>query len=209
MVPVKDQTKCRLMLLLFVYQVCLSENVVVSDTESGIVERISRRQTNDIYLFINSSSNPMVCVSNENTYLISEDQCVKDQELYRGKLICVIWLSHIFNHHSGCSHLLVPIQYTNLTTIAVFDSSTPNITYLLTKVTNGSEMFKFNETNYLVNSSFCYISSLEVYRGREQVIEISHQGFSLNSNGNIEVHVIKKLLFIVVYIQVSSTCSHL
>ena len=130
----------------------------------------------------------MVCVPDENTYLISEDQCVKDQELYRGKFIYLILLSHIIDHHSGCSHLLVPIQYPNVTTIAVFDSSTPNITYLSTKVTNGGEVFKFNETNYLVNSSFCHISSLEVYRGREQAIEISHQGFSLNSNGNVEVH---------------------
>ena len=38
-----------------------------------------------------------------------------------------------------------------------------------------------------VNSSTCNISSLEVYRGREQAIEISHEGFSLTDNGSIEV----------------------
>ena len=38
-----------------------------------------------------------------------------------------------------------------------------------------------------VSGSVCQISSLEVYRGREQAIEISHQGFSLNDNGSIEV----------------------
>ena len=37
------------------------------------------------------------------------------------------------------------------------------------------ESFGFNETNQPVNSSFCNISNLEVYRGREQAIEISHQ----------------------------------
>ena len=38
-----------------------------------------------------------------------------------------------------------------------------------------------------LSSSTCQISSLEVYRGREQAIEISHQGFSLSENGNIKV----------------------
>ena len=47
--------------------------------------------------------------------------------------------------------------------------------------------FGFNGTNRTVNSSFCNISTLEVYRGMEQAIEISHQGFSLNESGSIEV----------------------
>ncbi len=38
-----------------------------------------------------------------------------------------------------------------------------------------------------VNNSLCHISSLEVYRGREQAIEISHDGFSLTENGTINV----------------------
>ena len=51
------------------------------------------------------------------------------------------------------------------------------------------ESFGFNETNQPVNSSFCNISNLEVYRGREQAIEISHQGFFINDSGSIEVRV--------------------
>ena len=39
-----------------------------------------------------------------------------------------------------------------------------------------------------VDGSVCQISSLEVYRGRQRAIEISHQGFSLNGNGSIEVY---------------------
>ena len=38
-----------------------------------------------------------------------------------------------------------------------------------------------------VNNTLCHISSLEVYRGREQAIEISHDGFSLTENGTINV----------------------
>ena len=76
-------------------------------------------------------------------------------------------------------------------TIARFDISRLNITYLLVadNTTNNNATFKFNdlERDQLVNSSHCNISSLEVYRGRDEVIEINHDGFSLSNNGNIEV----------------------
>ena len=35
--------------------------------------------------------------------------------------------------------------------------------------------------------SHCQSSDLEVYRGREQAIEINHEGFSLSDGGTIEV----------------------
>ena len=92
---------------------------------------------------------------------------------------------------SECSHAIIPAQYLNSTTIAHLDSPTVNVTYLLVadNTTNNSATFKFNEADQLVNNSHCNISSLEVYRGREQAIEISHDGFSLNNNGSIEVAV--------------------
>ena len=46
----------------------------------------------------------------------------------------------------------------------------------------------FRSREEQVNGSLCQISSLEVYRGRDQAIEISHQGFSLSDNGTIEVY---------------------
>ena len=75
--------------------------------------------------------------------------------------------------------------------IEIFQSPKANTTYVLVAddyTTNNSAIFKFNGTNQLVNNSLCHISSLEVYRGREQAIEISHQGFSVSNNGNIEVY---------------------
>lgn len=42
-------------------------------------------------------------------------------------------------------------------------------------------------TQQKVNNSFCYIASLEVYRGREKAIEINHTGFVLDNSGTIEV----------------------
>ena len=101
--------------------------------------------------------------------------------------------------HSGCGDAIVPTSSLYLTTIAVFDSTSAiNITYLSTGPENGditNEMFKVNETNQLVNSSLCQISSLEVYRGRDQAIDISNQGFSLSEKGNIKVHKYSQTMF--------------
>ena len=53
------------------------------------------------------------------------------------------------------------------------------------EIVNAVVAFKSRE---LVNGSTCQISSLVVYRGREQAVEISHQGFSLTDDGTIKVH---------------------
>ena len=42
-------------------------------------------------------------------------------------------------------------------------------------------------TGQPVNSAFCHIISLEVYRGRNEATRISHGGFHLNQRGAIEV----------------------
>ena len=89
----KDQRKCWLILLLIVYKVCLPISVQVvatSDNESRIVERVSRKLNKDIYFFSDGSN---VNCGDNNTYLIREDQCVKDQELFEGNKIN---LNHIF-----------------------------------------------------------------------------------------------------------------
>ena len=88
---------------------------------------------------------------------------------------------------TGCSFSVVPIQSSYLTAIAILGSRTPNVTYLLADSIRTSERFHFNVTDQLVNNSLCHIASLEVYRGREQVINISYNGFSLGDNGTIEV----------------------
>ena len=43
--------------------------------------------------------------------------------------------------------------------------------------------------NQPINSSHCHISSLEVYRGREQAISISYNGFALGNESNLEVSI--------------------
>ena len=80
---------------------------------------------------------------------------------------------------------VIPARSNITTIIALLNERTPNIISL--KVAAGTATLKFNKTEQLVNSSFCHIASLEVFRGRNQAIEIDHSGFLLSDNGTIEV----------------------
>ena len=91
---------------------------------------------------------------------------------------------------TACSAAVIPAgPSTNLTDIAylAMDSVT------MSNVINLNEdsritSFKFNNmTDQLVNSSFCHIISLEVYRGRKEAIQIRHDGFYLSINGSVDV----------------------
>ena len=87
MVPVMITTKWRFVLL-FILEVCVASSescAAVNNTESGILQWIQRRPSSDFYHFINSTITHSAC-GEENTYLISENQCVKDQELFSGKI---------------------------------------------------------------------------------------------------------------------------
>ena len=85
---VENERKWRHTLLLFFLEVCIPVYAVVSNTNPYLLERVSRRQTGDIYYFINSSG---TCNSdNKTTYLINENQCVKDQELSKGTYLTKI-----------------------------------------------------------------------------------------------------------------------
>ena len=88
MIPgVGDGRNSRLTLLLFILQVFMSVNVVASDhdaTETGVVERIIRRQI-DIYFVIVSNTSTR-CEKEKNTYLIGENQCVEDKELLQSNV---------------------------------------------------------------------------------------------------------------------------
>ena len=54
-------------------------------------------------------------------------------------------------------------------------------------LTNAS-VIAVNNTDQLISSSVCHITSLEVYRGRRQITEISHDGFSLSERGQVQVN---------------------
>ena len=92
--------------------------------------------------------------------------------------------------YAGCSSAIIPtmhsivpiadisIQGSTVTTISIMGTNFSNIHNYLNIVIS---TFTFEITKELVNSSFCNISTLEVYRGREQAIEISNKGFFFKS----------------------------
>ena len=90
----------------------------------------------------------------------------------------------------GCTVAIVPINSTFLIPTTTIGNPYSAVTSRPLDEPFGEyvEIFGFSGTNQTLNSSFCQISSLEVYRGREQAIEISQQGFSLSENGTIQVH---------------------
>ena len=79
-----------------------------------------------------------------------------------------------------------------LTVYAIMGNST---TILIQTIIGGKESQTVanatiitKSTNESLNNSVCDISSLEVYRGREQAIEINHTGFILGNSGTFEVN---------------------
>ena len=69
----------------------MSISVAIDNTKSGILEWVIRRQISpDIYRFVNpntSSEHGTNCAPDMSTYLISDQQCVKEQELFNGMLV--------------------------------------------------------------------------------------------------------------------------
>ena len=96
--------------------------------------------------------------------------------------MCAIIVSNLI----GCGLAIVPMNSTFFIPTAAIDSQYSAI-IIFDSTKKHVLIFGFNGTNQRVNSSFCSISSLEVYRGRQQPIEISHQGFSLGDNGSVQV----------------------
>ena len=155
--------------------------------EANCTVSVIRRIVTDVYSL---NSNSTVTVSNcgaKPNYLVNEKQCASDEELFSG-MCANPMISDVCNHYIkyiiGCDVAVVPINSTSLLpTAAAIDSQHSAIISFKKHVI----IFGFSGTNQTVNSSFCSISSLEVYRGRQQAIEISHQGFSLGDSGSIEV----------------------
>ena len=79
----------------------------------------------------------------------------------------------------------------NLTTALVFRDQSGNIFEQLKILVDSSisdaAVAIINSKHQFVNGSLCQIASLEVYRGRDQINEISHDGLSLSENGMVKV----------------------
>ncbi len=104
------------------------------------------------------------------------------------KIQCVV-----ADKHAGCKFTnasVGSITFQNHDSVGVYFSERQQnntMTLLIATGTNSSSMtvIPYRVHHHGVNS--CHIDSLEVYRGRKKVIKISHDGFSINKNGSIQV----------------------
>ena len=150
------------------------------------------RKTRDHYQ-PNTSTN-CVCDEGNNTYLVTEQQCVNNSNFFSGKLSIatsnenIISIMYILTE---CPFAITPAgepwPLEQRLSVQIIMGNSRMQTFNSTGKTTNATVINTNSTEKLVNSSICNISSLEVYRGREQAIEISHDGFILDNSGSIEV----------------------
>ena len=168
--------------------VSIAINVILA-SEMSLPVRVSRRLSGDIYWY---SSDDFESCHDNPTYLISEDRCVNDQELFNGNADTTSITLRLINFISlDCGFGFVSNEAPSyLTTSLIFRQNGSIILFKQLKTVDASSdaaVAIINGTRRLVNGSLCQIASLEVYRGRDQIIEISHDGLSLSQNGNVKV----------------------
>ena len=83
--------------------VCTSLYIDQSESEAGaaIPIKVGRRHMKDFYVPLNSEFNT-ICDSVNNTYLVSQRTCVKNEELFSSKYFksfCTVQSSEIFISH--------------------------------------------------------------------------------------------------------------
>jgi hypothetical protein len=83
--------------------------------------------------------------------------------------------------------MIIPNEPSNLIAVALTSTSVATLVVDPIASADGGAMFYFEDIEQPINKSVCDIASLEVYRGREQAIKISHNGFTLSNSGTFEV----------------------
>ena len=161
--------------------------------------------------FIANSSRAYYGICNDSTgssFLVSEQRCITNEELIGGNImilntiiiiIVIAYYTGNFNN-TDCNFAIttrediVPSIYRSILIISYQELNNSTVsTNAITVNSQGTDVadavvvLKEQQVQINNNRSFCAISSLEVYRGRDQAIEISHQGFSLGDGGIIEV----------------------
>ena len=179
--------------------------------ETLLVVTVARRSS-DLYLYsIANSSRAYYGICNDSTgssFLVSEKRCITNEELIGGNImildtiiiiIVIVYYTGNFNN-TDCNFAIttrediVPSIYRSILIISYQELNNSTVsTNAITVNSQGTDaadavvVLKDQQMQINNNGSFCAISSLEVYRGRDQAIEISHQGFSLGDGGIIEV----------------------
>ena len=194
--------KLRVFWLGTIFLSCFGSIVLKTNgADSRIPVTVSRRLTGDNITF--SSGNQILCNIDDNlTYLVSERQCVRNQGLLNGIIAssdseldaspALLRLHEIFLIPAGCMFSIAPSQqHSNITLTILIRTTNQRETLLMTpeagNILTEAVIVHRTTMHQSVNSSSCSISSLEVYRGKQQAFEIAHDGWSLTDNGTIKV----------------------
>lgn len=163
-----------------------NHSLQLTEAEAEVVEWVSRRIVGDVYGYINGSH--ISCQMGNLTFLTGQNQCVREEDLFRGNLFCYVWWTfyHCIHHPVDCNHTILASE-SNVVALADVNSNPSSVTHLVLYNPSMAERFWFNESNQVLNSSCCSISRLEVFRGWNQTFEISHSGFSLSDNATVQV----------------------
>ena len=130
------------------------------------------------------------CDYNRPTYMVEDQQCVKNEDIFDSKYFNrMIAVMVLLCHDLGCLH--VECRF------ALNDSLTSNRTIHMPWSRSGRHLdtgITIIDTNQeksvSLNISLCKISSLEVYRGKLSVYEIEYSGFTLVDRNTIQVLII-------------------
>ena len=172
---------------------------VHSEVESSAIPVAVRRRSFDFHIILqedNTGSTNINCNVDNATYLVEENQCINNQHLFNRKEKCIICIDGNdycqSPTHAECCFIITPngelITSRLFLNIEMEGTATTAQTLTMNNiVADGLVALRGTAEHAQLNTSTCQISGLEVYRGREQAIEISHQGFSLSDNGSIEV----------------------
>ena len=103
---------------------------------------------------------------------------------------------------AGCSFSVAPSEEVSYHTLTLVITEPDQQHLLMTATTTNSSRKVANATivynktlqHILVVSSLCRIASLEVYRGRDHVTKIRHNGYSLSDGGIVEANIINQLI---------------
>ena len=101
-----------------------------------------------------------------------------------------VWFA---DKHAGCKFTIasdesITLQDHRVAVDFLENQQTNNtVTLLIATGTNSSSKAVIIDKVHQQGVNSCRIDNLEVYRGRKKAIEINHDGFSINQNGNIQV----------------------
>ena len=158
---------------------------------NNIIVAVNRRPSVDIRYTCNDTDDHAHCHNwcpDNTTYLVAGKQCVNNSDLFNGKLLKDMYGVIIIYRFLECSFAITPTGEPHQLSLII---KTVNGTSRLQTI-NGSSALNATvitrSTGGQVDQSIYHISSLEVYRGRKQAIEISYDGFSLSDSGTIEVY---------------------